>query len=250
MKFIKRKNVDTYKPKSQRLTVEVDGRAIINTNKSLTVPIGDTNARPGTGVPGMVRYNNTTGYNDFEVFTGYASWGWEKLRTDRPSDITFTQVGTGDGDGTVESVDITVGGSGYDELSPPAVTFSAPDIGVDTATGTAVVDSSGVVTGIIITNDGSGYLSVPTVTIDPPVVGTTAIGTVILTGDLEYALPIVPVNSVGNLSATNIQVYVENVFQLPGINYTLTQQGSTAYVRFDAPVPIGKPVYVIYGFDR
>ena len=60
MKFIKRKNIDTYKPKSQRFTVEVDGRAIINTDKSVTVPLGDTAARPGTGVPGMLRYNTQT----------------------------------------------------------------------------------------------------------------------------------------------------------------------------------------------
>jgi len=58
------------------------------------------------------------------------------------------------------------------------------------------------------------------------------------------------VNSQGNLSATNVQVYVENVYQLPGINYTLVLQSGNAYVRFDAPVPFGKPVYAIYGFDR
>lgn len=246
MKFIKRKNIDTYKPKSQRFTVEVDGRAIIDTDKSVTVPIGNTAARPGTGVPGMLRYNTQS--HDFEVFTDYSSWGWEKLRTDRPTDITFQQVGTGTGDGTVDSVTVTNAGSGYSQVSPPAVVFAAPDIGTDVATGTAVVNPDGTIDSITMTNNGTGYLSVPQVTIDAGL--TQAVLDAVLTGDLEYALPIIPVDSAGSLNANNVQIYVENVFQLPGINYTVIQQGPTAYVRFDAPVPFGKPVYAIFGYDR
>lgn len=246
MKFIKRKNIDTYKPKSQRFTVEVDGRAIIDTDKSVTVPIGNTAARPGTGVPGMLRYNTQS--HDFEVFTDYSSWGWEKLRTDRPTDITFQQVGTGSGDGTVDSVTVVNAGSGYSQISPPSVTFAAPDIGTDVATGTAVVNPDGTIDSVTMTNNGTGYLSVPQVTIDNG--ATQAVLEAVLTGDLEYALPIIPVDSLGNLNATNVQIYVENVFQLPGINYIVIQQGPTAYVKFDAPVPFGKPVYAIFGYDR
>lgn len=248
MKFIKRKNIDTYKPKSQRFTVEVDGRAIIDTDKSVTVPLGDTAARPGTGVPGMLRYNTQT--HDFEVFTDYSTWGWEKLRTDRPTDISFQLVGTGTGDGTVDSVTVVGVGSGYSSLTPPTVTFAAPDIGTDVATGDAVVNPDGTIASITMTNNGTGYVSVPLVTIDPPVSGTQAVLEAVLTGDLEYALPIIPVDSAGNLNAKNVQIYVENVFQLPGINYTVVQQGATAYVRFDAPIPFGKPVYSIFGYDR
>jgi hypothetical protein len=254
MKFIKRKNIDTYKPKSQRFSVEVDGRAIIDTNKTLTVPIGNTAERPNTGVPGMIRYNNDVGFNDFEVFTAYSNWGWEKIRTNRPSDITFATVGTGSGDGTVDSILITLAGAGYDSLNPPTVTISDPDIGSDVATVGAITIVGGTITEILIDNPGSGYVTVPQVTIQaPPGTGfgfEQATATVILTGDLEYPLPVIPVNSLGQVSDTNIQVYVENVFQLPGINYTVTLLGNQSYVRFDAPVPLGKPVYVIYGFDR
>ena len=77
----------------------------------------------------------------------------------------------------------------------------------------------------------------------------TATLTAVLTGALEYALPAIPVNDVGTLSSTNVQIYVENVFQLPGINYTLVQVSNTAYVKFDAPVPYGKPIYALFGFD-
>lgn len=64
----------------------------------------------------------------------------------------------------------------------------------------------------------------------------------------------------------NIMVYVENVFQISTTNYTLVDNppgapsaafyGSAVtypagrYVKFDTPVPYGKPVTVIHGFDR
>ncbi len=243
MKFIKRKNIDTYKPKSQRFSVEVDGRAIIDTNKSLTVPIGPDSARPGNPIPGMIRYN--TDDKDLEIFSDYSTWGWEKIRTNRPADIFINEIGQGDGDGTVDSIEIANGGSGY--LTPPTLTIASPDVGVDVATATATV-VDGVITEITITNDGSGYITVPEITIDG--VNQTADLNVVLTGTLEYALPYIPVNSLGNLSATNIQIYVENVFQLPGINYTVILESGTAYVKFDAPVPFGKPIYAIYGYDR
>ena len=243
MKFIKRKNIDTYRPKSQRFSVEVDGRAIINTNKSLTVPIGNDTARPATPVPGMIRYNSQS--KDLEVYSDYSSWGWETIRTDRPADIFINTIGDGDGDGTVDSVTILNGGSGYS--SPPTLNIGEPDVGTDTATATATV-VDGVITEITIVNPGSGYITVPTITIDGA--NQTASLAVKLTGTLDYALPYIPVNSTGSLSATNIQIYVENVFQLPGINYTVVLTLGVAYVRFDAPVPFGKPIYAIYGYDR
>lgn len=250
MKFIKRKNIDTYRPKSTRFSVEVDGRAIIDTNKTLTLPRGDSASRPG-GIPGMIRYN--TEIKDFEVFTDYdmGSWGWERLRTNRPSDIVIAQIGTGDGDGSIAGVNVVSGGTNYDPGT--TILFDDPDVGTIVATGTVnVTPVTGVISSIDITDPGAGYLSVPQVTLQNIGSGQGAVLEVELTGTLEYAIPnnYIPLNSSGDLSETNIQVYVENVFQLPNINYTLIQQGSTAYVRFDAPVPFGKPVYVIYGFDR
>jgi len=249
MKFIKRKNIDTYKPKSYRLVVENDGRAIINTDKTLTLPLGNTAARPGSAVPGMVRYNTQT--HDFEVFTDYGSWGWEKIRTDRPSDITFAQIGTGSGTGEMSSISIVAGGTGY--AVGTTITFSAPDVGSDTATANITLDGSGVITGYTFTNLGSGYISTPTITINT--IGGAGNGAnlvAVLSGDLEYTISnnYIPTNSLGALSPTNVQVYVENVYQLPGINYSLVSSSGSAKVRFDSPIPFGKPVYVIYGFDK
>ena len=65
--------------------------------------------------------------------------------------------------------------------------------------------------------------------------------------------------------AQNILVFVENVPQLSELNnYTVVQLDGTEtgagypgapyaagwYVRFDTPVPLGKPVTAIHGFDR
>ena len=81
-------------------------------------------------------------------------------------------------DGFVSSIEITNSGFYYDDgildyfdsngnpitEYPPTVTFSAPQIGSDTTTGTAIIEEGGLV-GINITNNGSGYTSPPTITI-------------------------------------------------------------------------------------
>jgi hypothetical protein len=244
MKFIKRKNIDTYKPKSQQFSVEVNGNSVLSGTKSLIVPKGTTAQQPGTPIPGMIRYNTET--HDMEIFTDYSSWGWEKVSTDRPADVTLQQVGTGDGTGSVSNT-VTITNQGTNYTSGDTITFSAPDVGNDRATGTITV-SAGKITAVNVTNQGDGYITTPTISITTST-GSNAILTPALVGTLSFILPIIPVNSLGVVSATNIQVYVENVYQLPGINYTVSQVSNDAYVNFDSPIPFGKPVYVIYGWD-
>jgi hypothetical protein len=74
------------------------------------------------------------------------------------------------GDGVVGIITVTDGGSGYS--TPPLVTFSSPGIGTTaltiTATGYALINSSGSVTGIYLTNSGLGYTVSPTITISSP----------------------------------------------------------------------------------
>lgn len=87
---------------------------------------------------------------------------------------------TGEGVGGEGVASVTVSGtfSGF-AAETTTVTFSAPQIpGGETATGTAVIDGSGNVTGITVTNSGSGYTSAPTVTVTDSDVGAeTASGT-------------------------------------------------------------------------
>jgi hypothetical protein len=88
------------------------------------------------------------------------------------------------GNQSVVAVIPVSGGSGY--TSAPTVTFSAPATGT-TATGTATI-TSGVVTGVTITNPGSGYTSAPTVTFSAaPTGGTTATGVAVDSGIITLA---------------------------------------------------------------
>lgn len=64
----------------------------------------------------------------------------------------------------VASISITDGGSGY--TSPMVVNISAPDVeGGVQATATALINSSGTITGFTITEAGSGYSAAPTISI-------------------------------------------------------------------------------------
>ena len=91
----------------------------------------------------------------------------------------FNLIGVGSGatatanyqGASVEDYQITNAGTqqsdGLYYTNMPAVVFSAPEYqgpGSATATGTAVLDSEGRVIGITITDVGSGYLAVPTIT--------------------------------------------------------------------------------------
>lgn len=87
------------------------------------------------------------------------------------SDTTGQRNAVADLTGSVTSVSIGTGGSGYTQ-STTAVTFREPDVkGGIVATGTAIV-AAGVVTSVTVTNGGSGYTSAPTVTISNIGAGT------------------------------------------------------------------------------
>ncbi len=72
-----------------------------------------------------------------------------------------TSAITGD---AVSGITITDGGAHYKVATPPSVTISGG--GGTGATATATVSSTGIVNGITITSGGSGFTSVPTVSID------------------------------------------------------------------------------------
>ena len=72
-----------------------------------------------------------------------------------------TSAITGD---AVSGITISDGGAHYKVATPPSVTITGG--GGTGATATATVSSTGIVNGISITSGGSGYTSVPTVTID------------------------------------------------------------------------------------
>jgi hypothetical protein len=64
-------------------------------------------------------------------------------------------------------------------------------------------------------------------------------------GDADYPIP---------ATEKNILVFVENVFQIPGTNYTLVQnppaKAAGWYIQFGTAVPFGKDVTVLHNFDK
>ena len=64
-------------------------------------------------------------------------------------------------DGAIDHIDVTAVGSGYSDA--PAITFTGG--GGSGATGTAVINSSGVITAITINNGGASYTTPPTIAI-------------------------------------------------------------------------------------
>ena len=74
-----------------------------------------------------------------------------------------------------------------------------------------------------------------------------------LFGPLNPAPPTI-VESGTTWSGANIIVIVENVIQIFTTNYTISinpvGHASGSYVLFDSPVPLGKAVTVLHGFDK
>src|SRR5262249_44890606 len=92
----------------------------------------------------------------------------------------FAHITTG-----VGSVGILGGGSGYTGI--PAVKFADPPAGGTTATGFAMVDLlNQIVTGVVMTNFGSGYVSTPSVTFSGGTTGQDATGLANLTGTVDH----------------------------------------------------------------
>ena len=73
------------------------------------------------------------------------------------------------------SVTVTAGGSGY--VVPPYIQFSNPPTGGLCATGYAVL-TAGAVSSVVVTNQGAGYTSTPTITVTP-VAGDPGTGAVL-----------------------------------------------------------------------
>jgi hypothetical protein len=95
--------------------------------------------------------------------------------------------------GTVTSVAVTAGGSGYTTAS---VLFSGG--GATTQATAEAVISSGVITKINITSPGSGYTSAPTVAISGAGTGATATAYIIAAGSNESAGTVNSITVAGN----------------------------------------------------
>lgn len=140
---------------------------------------------------------------------------------------------TGVGGESVASV--TIGGTwaGFADATT-TVTFTAPQIaGGVTATGTATI-VAGAVTGVVITEPGSGYTSAPTVTIADSDGGaeTTGTATAVLTSNRPNAIvPQVRISGTNRTSGNDI------LKQVSAKRFKVRSQDGTAVCKLVAGTP-------------
>lgn len=129
----------------------------------------------------------------------------------RAFEYVITQNATSTGKiihgGFVKDVYVTNKGLGYDSLNPPTITFSNPPLGGVTATASPVI-KDGKIVKINVTNNGSGYIEQPTVTITGSVgIGATAIAsmdtTVFIHVNRSYSM-VTP--AIGNVVLANTKL--------------------------------------------
>jgi hypothetical protein len=145
------------------------------------------------------------------------------------TNIGTTGEGTG-GEGVASVTVVTGDSTGYDAAD--AVSFTAPQIpGGETATGTIQVDGSGAVTGILVTNSGSGYTLAPTVTI------TTSTGT-------ETTLTLTAVLTAG-ASARQNSITITAYIPASGDAGYISGTGGSSAVTGDIIRQVGSNKYVV-----
>ena len=129
------------------------GRSVEISDSKLFVSSQDSSR----GSAGAVYVYDLDGTNELKITASDAAnadaFGWRVAAAVDTSTVS------------VVGATITDGGEHYKTALPPTVTFSAPPSGT-TAAGTATVSAAGIVTGITITNSGSGYTTAPSITID------------------------------------------------------------------------------------
>ena len=180
----------------------------------------------GATVTDKIYYVFPSDKNSLKLFSG-ATEETDSLNTAKTAIITgtigkTTATGTAVLSGaTVGSITLGVGGAGY--VTVPNVIIASPGGGGTTATATATI-SKGKVTGFVMTNVGSGYSTVPGVTVAPPATDGYTSLTIVDQGAGYLTAPTITLNGGGTLAEatatiTNGKVTAVTI-DFPGINYT------------------------------
>lgn len=127
----------------------------------------------------------------------------------QPADLIQKALGEADR-GSIESVSLTVQGSGYSD-KPPQVSISKPDAGQLNALAHAEVQPTGRLASVQLVSGGSGYTSSPAVTISPPVEGGRAAQAVaqVQSGCVTSVELTDPGSGYSELDSDTIQVFIE-----------------------------------------
>jgi len=117
---------------------------------------------------------------------------------DNASGTTATGHAVISGAGSISSIAVTAGGTGYTQATT-SVAISAPDLSGGTqATATATVSAGGAIVGFVVTEAGSGYSLAPGVVISDTGGGAGAVGTAALSDDTAGQVTAIVLDSAGS----------------------------------------------------
>jgi hypothetical protein len=117
------------------------------------------------------------------------------------------------------TVTVTAGGSNY--TRPPTLIFQDPPAGGVRASGYVSALSSGAISTVVITNQGAGYTTAPTITVVPHALDTTAAGAV-LTATIDTT------NFSGRVTAVTLAEGGSAYAAVPTISFTSSAGSSAA----------------------
>jgi hypothetical protein len=278
MKFLKTKNISKHSVSDRTFIVQhPTGRATINSNNSLRLPIGPIAFRPEQETDGMVRFttNDTSDHeiNDTQVYWPTRAVGlevyfegkWYPIRLQGPSQIQKKNLGSGTWDMiTQPNEDI----SKYFPISgEPLELVPGLDQGLDpqdyvdnmivivenvfqiSGTNFELVESAGIVVGVEVVAGGTGLTpsSTAVATFTTPSGGVAATGTATIdnTGTVEY----ISIDTSGS-GYTGLEAYTVSVAGETGGTYTVKIAKPGWHIKFLSAVPNTKPVIVYYGYDQ
>lgn len=234
MKFYKRVSADPNNVRSNKLAVEEDGRAIIDTTASLRLPRGTTAQLPTDTTTGQVRHNSNL--EDLETIVRTT---WERIRTVRPATITVQNLGSGNYFSNIFGPLNASYQPSYDESAANVMVyvdnvFQIPgtnyDLTTDPSPVTATTTGSSSASSVTLYLDSvfnvqPGAIVTGTNAI---VAGTTVIGTYVGTKNIQISAGLT-----GNIATGTVLTFIYN---------------TGTYLQFSGAVP-AKPVVAILGYD-
>lgn len=91
MRLIKANSTNLRSIRGKGIRYETSQEVIVDSTKSMKIPVGPTSARPMTPENGMMRYNTTR--NEFEF---YVQNEWQAIGSKNPTNIVQQNLGVGD----------------------------------------------------------------------------------------------------------------------------------------------------------
>jgi hypothetical protein len=270
MRYLRKQVINRRAPWDQRLQVDINNSVLMSTPAALQLPAGSTLERPIVGnlygvnaptdIRGMVRYNTET--NQLE---GYQAGVWRSFRFKESTGITQQNLGAGDSDtiyfGPLNPAPPTLVESGKSWGGQNLLVVVENVIQLHNTNYTIVQNPT--IAGVTYTpnldaNAVAGATTILFDTITDPIypavsiVGATVTGSArLLAGTTVVSYTTVP--ETGELASIVISQPVTGGDIVAGTMLTITDStntGSGYYVKFDSPVPYGKSVTVLHGFDQ